>query len=265
MALPASMSAFLGITEPAIFGVNLRYIKCFIAGCIGGAVGGMVAGITGVGATAYGITGLFGYLITTDYALQYTLVMAAAAGSAFILSWIFFKDEKQPEQKGEITEEKQPETAEFICEKNAVYSPMKGKAIRISEVKDSTFSSEVLGKGVAVIPEEGAVYAPFDGTVDMVFDTKHAVGLSNGAGVEVLIHVGLNTVELNGEFYEVYVEAGDFVKAGQKLLSFDMEGIREAGYDLTTPVIISNTDNFSKVKVAKSGPVVVLDKVITVE
>lgn len=253
MALPASMSAFLGITEPAIFGVNLRFIKCFAAGCVGGAVGGLIAGMTGVGATAYGITGIFGYLITTNYVVQYTLVMAAAAAIAFALSWMLYKEEKQSEEET------------FQCEKNAVYSPVKGQAIPMTEVNDPTFASELLGKGMAVIAEEGAVYAPFDGTVQLVVGTKHAVGLSNDNGLEVLVHVGLNTVELNGKFFEVHVEAGQAVKAGQKLLSFDMEALKAAGYDLTVPVIVSNTNDFAEVNMEAAGAVNVLDKVITVK
>ncbi len=258
MALPASLSAFLGITEPAIFGVNLRYIKCFIAGCIGGAAGGLVAGMTGVGASAYGITGVFGYLITTDYVVQYSLVMITSIAVSFILSWILFKDTKKEEAPA------QPVVSDSSASQadNVVASPLNGKAIALSEVKDDTFASEVLGKGFAVVPSEGVVYAPFDGNVDMVFDTKHAVGLSNGKGLEVLVHIGLNTVELNGKFYETHVQTGDTVKKGQKLITFDMDGIRNAGYDITTPVIVSNTDDFSDVKVCKTGDIKALDKAL---
>lgn len=268
MALPASLSAFLGITEPAIFGVNLRYIKCFVAGCIGGAVGGLVAGITGVGSTAYGITGLFGYLITTDYVWQYTLVIVAAFATAFALSWLFFRDDKssseEPEKEPEKERTTEPET-ERNFEEHAVYCPVKGNVIPLSEVKDETFASEALGKGVAIVPEEGVVYAPFDGVAEMVFDTKHALGLNNGKWIELLIHVGLNTVELDGRFYETYVNSGDAIKAGQKLLSFDMEGIKNAGYDLTTPVIVTNSDDWSDVRAEKTGNTMVLEKIITVE
>ena len=267
MAFPASLSAFLGITEPAIFGVNLRYIKCFVAGCIGGAAGGLVAGITGVGSTAYGITGLFGYLITTDYIVQYTLVMAAAFGTAFALSWFFFRDSEAKAEGMESLPEKQKEKVQdvFVCDAHTVYSPIKGTVIPLPEVKDATFASEALGKGAAIIPEEGVVYAPFDGVVEMVFDTKHALGLNNGNGIELLIHVGLNTVELDGKYYETYVKDGDAIKAGQKLLSFDMKGIKEAGYDLTTPVIVTNADDFKDVRAEKTGNTMVLDKMITVE
>ena len=155
LALPSSLSAFLGITEPVIFGVNLRYMKCFIAGCVGGAVGGLMAGLTGVGASAYGITGLFGYLITTDYTVQYTMVVAASVITAFVISWVLYREEQIPaaesiEQKSETENSRETENssaqAEFRCEKNTVYSPLKGNAIPLTEVKDSTFAGEILGK-----------------------------------------------------------------------------------------------------------------------
>lgn len=270
LALPSSLSAFLGITEPVIFGVNLRYIKCFIAGCIGGAAGGLVAGMTGVGASAYGITGLFGYLITTDYTLQYTLTIAVSVAVAFVLSWILFKDDQDDQKKKIAAGKEHQEKIAEICtleqaEKNTVYSPLKGKAIMLSEVNDATFAGEVLGKGMAVIPEEGEVYAPFDGTVETIFETKHAIGLTSKDGVEVLIHIGLNTVELGGKFYQLHVEAGQEVKAGQPLVSFRMEEIKKAGYDITTPIIVTNSFDYEEVKTESNGTVKVLEKVLTVK
>lgn len=267
MALPASLSAFLGITEPAIFGVNLRYMKCFAAGCIGGAAGGLAAGITGVGSTAYGITGLFGYLITTDYVLQYTLVMAVSFAVSFALSWLFFHDGKAEgiQKEAALEEVKAEQQNVTACEDYAVYSPVKGKVVPLSEVKDATFASEALGKGIAIVPEEGVVYAPFDGVAEMVFDTRHALGLNNGKGIELLIHVGLNTVELDGKYYETHIKDGDCIKVGQKLLTFDMEGIKNAGYDLTTPVIVTNSDDWKQVHTEKMGKTMVSEKIITVE
>lgn len=249
LALPSSLSAFLGITEPVIFGVNLRYMKCFIAGCIGGAIGGLIAGITGVGASAYGITGLFGYLITTDYTIQYTMVVGAAAAAAFVISWILYREEA-PAQAGDSSQNSLPkeEKAETVqTEKNTVYSPLTGKAIPLTEVNDSTFAGEVLGKGAAVIPEKGEVCAPFNGTVETVFETKHAIGLRSDDGVELLIHIGVNTVELEGKYYETHVNEGDRITAGQLLVSFSMEDIRKAGYDITTPVIVTNSDDYQEV------------------
>lgn len=237
VALPASLSAFLGITEPAIFGVNLRYVKPFIAGCIGGAAGGLVAGIMHVGASAYGITGVFGFLITTDCTMGYLLDMVVAAGVAFILSWILYreKSEDPTETVQEIPEaEKNDDTtsvenADSKQDDKAVYSPLEGKLIPMTEVPDETFASKALGDGVAVIPEKGCVYAPFDGEVEMVYDTGHAIGLVREDGMEVLIHVGINTVELGGKYYTAKVSNGQKIKKGDLLLEFDMDEIAKAG------------------------------------
>lgn len=245
MALPASLSAFLGITEPAIFGVNIRFFKSFLAGCIGGACGGLIAGLFHVGASAYGITGIFGFLITTDNTLAYALIMLVASVTAFALSWLMYHDE--------VT----------VTDSNAVYSPLDGQVIPLSEVKDESFREEVLGKGVAVIPTNGLVTAPFNGTVEMLFPTRHAIGLKSTDGIEVLIHVGINTVELDGRFYEALVEDGAQIKTGQKLLRFDMAAIRDAGYDLTTPVVITNSDDYAEIQVEAVDKVARGAKVLT--
>lgn len=260
LALPASLSAFLGITEPAIFGVNIRYMKPFIAGCIGGACGALVAGVTGIGASAYGITGLFGFLITTDYTISYLIVMVVAAAVAFAISWFLFKEE--PVSNNISTEAVKKDTKEIDTEKNTVYAPVEGKAIALTEVKDDTFAGEILGKGMAIIPKDEKVVAPFDGTISTLFDTKHAVGITSEDGLEILIHVGINTVELKGKCYEAHVKEGDTVKAGDILLTVDLEGIKSAGYDTTTPVIITNSDDYTSVEVLKTGEVHKLDAVL---
>ena len=271
VALPASLSAFLGITEPAIFGVNLRYVKPFIAGCIGGAAGGLVAGIMHVGASAYGITGVFGFLITTDCTMGYLLDMVVAAGVAFILSWILYreKSEDPTETVQEIPEaEKNDDTTsvENVDSKQddkAVYSPLEGKLIPMTEVPDETFASKALGDGVAVIPEKGCVYAPFDGEVEMVYDTGHAIGLVREDGMEVLIHVGINTVELGGKYYTAKVSNGQKIKKGDLLLEFDMDEIAKAGYSLVTPVIVTNSDEYEGLTRKEHGRVEPGDQIIT--
>lgn len=256
MALPASLSAFLGITEPAIFGVNIRYMTPFVAGCIGGVCGGLVAGIIGIGASAYGITGIFGFLITMDYTVWYAIEMLVAAGVAFVISWILYR-EKNKEQKTEI-----PSTVS--SEKNTIYNPVNGTILPLAEVKDETFASGALGKGYAVVPKDGKVYAPFDGTVDMVFDTKHALGLSSEDGMEVLIHIGINTVELGGKYYEPQVESGAKIKKGQLLMTFDIPKIKEAGYDIATPVIVTNSDDYTSVTLEKTGDAKAGEKAVVV-
>ena len=263
LALPSSLSAFLGITEPVIFGVNLRYTKAFAAAVIGGAAGGLVAGITGIGASAYGITGLFGYLITTNYVLQYTLLLVVSVGVSFAVSWVLFKDEKEETAKVHTSEEP-AKTPDFLPEKNTAYAPLSGRAIPRGEVKDETFAAEVLGKGAAIVPDAGRVTSPCDGTVTTLFDTKHAVGVTSPDGMELLIHVGINTVNLNGQYYTAHVSEGDTVKTGDLLLTFDMEKIRQAGYDLTTPVIVTNTDDYQEVTALKNGPVQAMEPFIRV-
>lgn len=271
VALPASLSAFLGITEPAIFGVNLRYVKPFIAGCIGGAAGGLAAGIMHVGASAYGITGVFGFLITTDCTMGYLLDMVVAAGVAFTLSWILYreKSEEPTETVQEIPEaEKNDDTTsvenmDSKQDDKAVYSPLEGKLIPMTEVPDETFASKALGEGVAVIPEKGCVYAPFDGEVEMVYDTGHAIGLDREDGMEVLIHVGINTVELGGKYYTAKVSNGQKIKKGDLLLEFDMDEIAKAGYSMVTPVIVTNSDEYEGLTFKEHGRVEPGDRIIT--
>lgn len=268
MALPASLSAFLGITEPAIFGVNIRYSTALIAGCIGGACGGWIASITGIGATAYGITGVFGFLITTHYMWQYALVILVSSVVSFLVSFILYKEPKK--ETASSTEPKESESTAisasditFEAEPNTVHAPLKGTAIPLNQVQDETFAQEVLGKGMAIVPTKGVVTAPFDGTVATLFDTKHAIGLQRADGVEILIHIGINTVELNGEGYTAHVAEGDEVKAGQILISFDRIAIKEKGYDMTTPVIITNADDYQEITLLTTGPVEPGTKVLT--
>lgn len=251
MAVPSALSACMGITEPAIFGVNLRFGKPFITACIGGACGALAASITGLGATGTGVTGIFGILLCLNQPVAYLLMMAVSVGVSFALTWMFgYKDEEKEQKK---------ETAEIITKSDSesesplLFSPLEGTAIPMAQVKDETFAAEVLGKGVAVIPEKGQVKAPCNAVVETVFDTKHAIGLKADNGAELLIHIGVNTVELGGKYYETHVSEGDHVKAGQLLITFDMDRIKEEGYDVTTPLIVTNTDEYQDVKVLKTG------------
>lgn len=254
MAVPSALSGFMGITEPAIFGVNLRFFKPFICGCIGGAFGALYASITGLGASGTGVTGIFGILLHLHSPINYLIAMGIAAAISFVLTWMFgFKDEEatketeQPQVKEAKTEE-----VSAVQEEMEVGSPIAGDVIKMTEVKDETFAAEVLGKGVAVVPKTGRVVAPFDGEVSALFETLHAIGLTGKNGVELLIHIGINTVELKGKYYKAYVAQGDMVKKGQLLVEFDIPKIKNAGYDVTTPVIVSNTYNYEKVE-GKAG------------
>lgn len=252
IALPASLSAFLGITEPAIFGVNMRFMKPFIAGCIGGAAGGLVAGLLQVSASAYGITGVFGILITTHNLWQYLLVMGVAFAVAFVMTVLLYRNKNKDAVEAGGTSE---QTEKSDNEGYIVASPINGKVVKLSDVPDPTFASEVLGKGVAIEPTEGIVTAPGDGVVSTVFDTHHAVGLTLDNGLEVLIHIGINTVELDGKGFTANVNEGDRIKKGQTLITFDMDYIRNSGYKTLTPVLITNPDDFSDIQASSAESV----------
>jgi len=269
VAFPASLSAFLGITEPAIFGVNLRFLKPFLAGCMGGLAGGLVAGIFHVGASAYGITGIFGFLITTKCAFGYLMVMLTSFIVAFTACTIMFKESPESlaqEKAAADTEVNQQDTIKSSISSNQeIYSPVKGKMIALDQVADETFAGKVLGDGVAVIPSEGVIYAPFDGKVENMFETKHAICLTSLSGVEVLIHVGLNTVNLQGKGFQAMVQNQEVVRKGDKLLTFDLAGMKAQGYDMTTPVVVTNIDEYEKMMAKAPGEVSVGDRLITLD
>lgn len=278
MAVPSALSACMGITEPAIFGVNLRFGKPFVMGCIGGAFGALFASVTGLGATGTGVTGIFGILLCLNNPVSYLLMFVIAFGVAFVLTWMFGYKNVAADKSTVINKDakysESTESVEIIGDKLAtekdnpddavLYSISEGTAILLSQVNDATFASEVLGKGVAVIPSKGEVVAPCDATVETVFDTKHAVGLSTENGMELLIHIGINTVELEGKYYTAHVKAGDHVNKGQLLISFDMDKIKDAGYDMTTPLIVTNSDDYKDVKILQEGSVTPSDKVLEI-
>ncbi|NSE03599.1 PTS beta-glucoside transporter subunit IIBCA [Blautia wexlerae] len=278
MAVPSALSACMGITEPAIFGVNLRFGKPFVMGCIGGAFGALFASVTGLGATGTGVTGIFGILLCLNNPVSYLLMFVIAFGVAFVLTWLFGYKNVAADKSTVINKDakysESTESVEIIGDKLAtekdnlddavLYSISEGTAILLSQVNDATFASEVLGKGVAVIPSKGEVVAPCDATVETIFDTKHAVGLSTENGMELLIHIGINTVELEGKYYTAHVKAGDHVNKGQLLISFDMDKIKDAGYDMTTPLIVTNSDDYKDVKILQEGSVTPSDKVLEI-
>lgn len=264
MALPASLSAFLGITEPAIFGVNVRFMRPFIAGMIGGACGAAVASLTGVYATANGVTGVFGFLITTDSFVGYLLTFLVSAVVAFVVSWFMgIKEDVPAENKTAKPQEIAVPEKEY--NDDTVYAPLEGKVVALADVPDATFAEGVLGLGAAIEPAVGEVVAPADGEVSSIFDTHHAVGLTLDNGMELLIHVGINTVALNGEGFTAHVSEGDRVKRGQPLISFDKDFIVSKGYPIITPVIISNADDYKEIKTTASAEVKRLDELLTVE
>lgn len=280
IAIPSALSASLGITEPAIFGVNLRFMKPLIAGMAGGAVGAAFGAIMGVGATANGVTGIPGFLITTNCTLQYALMLLISFAVSFAVCWVIWQEEEESGEKAAVknsagnagaknVEAKQAEMneklPEIVCEAKTVYSPMTGEAIAREKINDPTFAAGVLGDGVGIIPSVNEVRAPFHSTISSIFDTKHAVGLTSPDGMEMLIHVGINTVELNGKHFEAFVGEGDEVKAGQLLIRFDADKIKAAGYDITTAVLVCNSDDYKGLKVEKTGAVKQLDRLMTLK
>ncbi len=247
VAVPSSLSAALGITEPAIFGVNMRFFKPFISGMIGGAVGALVAAFLGIGASAYGVTGIPGYL-TINNPLLYTIVLAISGGIAFALTMVLFNEEAPAKKAAAPAPAVQaPTNAVISCEAGKVIAPAVGEVIAREQIPDDTFASGVLGDGVGINPAEGVVFAPFDGEVTSVAESKHAIGLANEAGMEVLIHVGVDTVAMNGEGFAPTVAEGDKVKAGQVIMTFDRDAIKKANHPDCVVVLLTNSDDYSSV------------------
>lgn len=265
VAIPSSLSAALGITEPAIFGVNLRFTKPLLCGIAGGAAGALLGSIMHIGATAYGVTGIPGYLTTLDYPLQYTIVLVVSFAISFTLTWIFWKeDEEDAKKTAKKVEVKEQEEILEDTNKNTIYAPLTGNVIALEQIPDDTFASGVLGNGVGIEPEVGEVVAPFDGTIATVADTKHAIGLMGPGEMEMLIHVGVDTVKMQGEGFEVLVSEGDTVKAGQRLMTFSIDKIKESGFSTTTAVLLNNSDDYENFKVIKTGSIKKSEPVITI-
>lgn len=244
IAIPAGISALLaGVTEPAMYGVTLKLKKPMYAACIAGGVGGVIMGIVKLKAYAFATPCLTAIVqfISPDGGKNMLFACIIAALSfvlSFVLALIMTKN------KAETTEETSSPKAEGSADLT-IANPVSGEVIALSEVNDATFSSGVLGEGYAVIPIEGKVTAPFDGKVETLMDTHHALGLVSNSGIEMLIHVGLETVALNGKYFTPKVAEGDSFKKGDVLLTFDLEAIKKEGYDTTTPVVVSNADDYA--------------------
>lgn len=265
LALPSSLSAFMGITEPAIFGVNLRFFKPFIAGCIGGGCGALYASIVHLGAKGTGVTGIFGILLCLDSPVQYIIEMLIAVGVAFAISFVLYKDQT-PQAAAEGTDGAQAaipaagegdaaEETEAEVKEETLGSPVNGKVVPLSEVSDETFASEMLGATVAVEPSDGRILAPCDGEVINIFETGHAVCLTTQAGGELLIHVGVDTVKMEGKGFIKKVSDGAKVHAGDVLIEADLDAIKAAGYPATTMFILTNADQFGRVEKAEPGEI----------
>lgn len=248
LAAPATLSGFLaGITEPAIYGINLPLKRPFIFGVVGGAIGGAIIAIGGVFSTSFVVpSGLaLPALLGNGNMIFLGLGLLVAIVASFLLTVIVgFKDP--------VDEEAPAAEASNDLE---VRSPLDGTAVALSEVSDPVFAGGVLGKGAAIVPSSGAVYAPFDGVVAAAFPTGHAIGLRHAHGAEVLIHIGVDTVKLGGQHFSMKVESGQAVTAGELLIEFDLDAVKAAGYDVTTPVIITNADLYPEITSQVTGPV----------
>ncbi len=271
VALPSSLSASLGITEPAIFGVNFRFMKPFVCGMIGGALGAWFGSISRIGATTYGVTGIPG-LLAIDNIPIYCIMLAIAAGVAFVLTWIVWK-----EDNGEGAAAAAPAAGaaaaaapaaapasvsagpEFVdiagipavmsVGDSKVLAPVKGKVIARESIPDESFAAGILGDGVGIEPEEEFVIAPFDGEISSVAESKHAIGIDSEDGMELLIHVGVDTVNMNGDGFTPLISEGDKVKAGQKILKFSRDTIKAAGHPDVVVVLMTNSDDLDDFKV----------------
>ena len=273
MALPNFISGIFGVTEPAIYGILLPLKKPFIISCIIGGIGGGFYGALNFRKFSMGGMGIFelpamiepdgsmGNLIVALVGIAITMILA------FIVTMILYKEEtpKQEEKETLITEKKQQESSENKMVKQLeIASPIKGTVLKLEKMKDDAFASGVLGKGAAIIPEEGNVYAPADGVITALFPTLHAIGMQADNGLELLIHIGLDTVQLNGEGFQAMVKQGDRVKKGQILVTFDKEFIESKGFCLETPVLVTNSDDFLEVIETKQTEVSPGDCFITV-
>lgn len=261
LAIPGVISAFCGVTEPAIYGFLLPEKTPFVFSCIGGAVGGAIMGTVAVKQYVIGGLGIFSvvnFISPKGNATGMIVSLIAGAVSlvvGFVLTMIFYKNNDQQVENKEVTK----------LEEETILAPIKGEVKPIEESSDAAFASGALGKGVVILPEEGKVYAPVTGTVTVLFPSLHAIGITSDAGVELLIHIGINTVQLNGEGFTAHIKQGDQIKQGQLLVEFDMNKIKEAGYSLETPVLVTNYADLKEVKNTNASSVQLQETLIEVK
>ncbi|EGD29112.1 PTS family porter, trehalose-specific EIIBC component [Streptococcus sanguinis SK72] len=276
ISLPATISAYLGVTEPALFGVNVKYVYPFVAGMIGSSIAGLLSVTFNITANAIGIGGLPGILsIQAKYMIPFAGVMLVAILVPMFLTFFFHKTgfltktEEDPELQAEFAAQEEaefagPSKAESSPEVKAadssapvtITSPLAGEVKELSQATDPVFAQGLMGRGVVIVPSQGELVSPVNGRVTVFFPTKHAIGILSDEGVEILMHIGMDTVNLEGKCFEGYVSQGDKVKVGDKLISFDIDMIKKAGYVTETPVIITNSDKY-QVEVLEQLPRVV--------
>lgn len=252
LALSSTITSLFGITEPTVYGVTLPLKKPFIAACISGAIGGAIVGFSQVKNYTFGLVSLLSLpsFIPQDTQDMSGLIAAAigtavAFGAAFVLTFVLrFEDQPNPADTDTDTEKSKVPAPSTTNERVVLSSPLAGRVVPLNEVKDQVFSSGAMGKGIAIDPANGTLVAPADGTITTLFPTGHAIGLTTTDGVEILMHIGMDTVELEGKGFEIFVKQEDQVKKGDLLVKFDLSLIKEAGYSTVTPIVVTNTPNY---------------------
>lgn len=254
LALPAWISGICGVTEPAIYGITLPRMKQFIISCIGSALGAMYLGFADVlfyqlaGMGVFAIPGFIKTGATGNVLIHVGIALLISMGFSFIASYLTFKDDEKDENK-----------------EMEILAPIEGEVIQLKEMNDEAFSKEMLGKGVCIIPQGNTIIAPVSGKITNLFPTLHAVGITSDEGVEVLIHIGMDTVNLQGKYFKAFVKQGDYVKVGQKLIEFDRDEILKLNINLQTPIVITNSDAFNKIETCLNKEVVSGETLIKIE
>ena len=271
VAFPSCLSALLGITEPAVFGVNLKLVTPFVCSMIGGGVGGFLSSLLHLRATGMSITGIPGTLLYLNEQLPfYILTNIVAFAVSFVLTWIIWKEIDNRTVAAKNTKGKNSEMAvenTTASEKAdpVIYAPVSGEVVALSEIPDKTFASGILGDGVGIHPSNGKVVAPFDGIISATTETSHAIGVTGENGAELLIHIGVDTVAMQGKGFKTLVKDGQKVVKGQNLIEFDIDEIKKAGYPDTVAILVGNTSDFAAVKRLDSGKVTAGDELLSIE
>lgn len=276
LAGSAGFTALMGITEPALYGVNLKLKKPFIASMIAGGLAGIYAGLSGLVRYAFvspGLAGLPAFIGENPMNIVHAIITCAIAFvGGFVITWIMGFEDLENNVRKEKSDEKSLKTEEIKGKniddkkiKEEIYSPIIGKVVSLSDTGDEAFSSRALGEGVGIIPREGKVYSPVNGTISSLFPTKHAIGILSDLGGEILIHVGIDTVNLEGKYFKNMVEEGQKVKRGELLLEFDISEIEKAGYKIVTPVIVVNTDEVNVNILQENREVDLNDKILVLK
>ncbi|QDP41960.1 beta-glucoside-specific PTS transporter subunit IIABC [Radiobacillus deserti] len=267
LSVPAFISGFFGVTEPAIYGITLPLKRPFIISCISSAVGGAIIALTGAALYSAGPLGVFKIptFINPEHGIDagfwgMIVSIVVAFVLAFVLTLFFGNVNKKGDNEAVVEDPKKPETLDVTSED--MVSPINGQLVDLSNVPDNVFATESMGKGIGIIPTEGRVVSPVNGTVTTLFKTKHAIGITSDHGAEVLIHIGVDTVQLEGEHFIAHIKQGDRVNKGDLLIEFDIEKIKESGYSLTTPVIITNSGSFQDIVTTKENEIRELDLLI---